>query len=621
MECSQHSRYYQHITVFIVGIEEQLEERERLLHSLEEFFLETQAGNTRQMLEEVAAEEVDFDEATLGLESALRTAQGAAERLLEIKREMGQLFTIMATYPDTKKGRKKLDKALMKAQEEVQSLTGTLQTVQSELEQTKEKCSQLQKAAEAKGTECAKLRKTVEQMKKVQLTNDSLKAELASIQADLKQAQADLEKAKNVPVKVEPVVREVVKVDEEKVRELEAALAQQREAYQKLIMERNELEGRLQTEVESIRTEHESEIQEMRVRYEEQLKSLMEEDEFEETGSREETDGEQVGGEEERGEGGEEMAVTGVEVEGDVPVSLVSESFVKRLKTEQQSQEKRLQQELADVKAKSRKMATALRAQLADTENKHVGEVNSLQKEIGQLSMSVDELKQTNTSLHEKLTRLQEEKDAMEKELQESVVVQQEQLAVIHQLQAELERATSDSSPEKVCKLVNRSAQWSMLSGQTTPKLLGVSPFQGFPQATPSVIPMDEVDLGSTSLNTPLDASMQQMPHCGSQAIPFSMDQSAVSLEPAPFGSPLLAGSAASETSTRPRPLSTLPLIMQPGLSPSSPLHLTFDHPVMVEWTKAYDLVIKVGRMHLCVYMYIFYSNSMWMSSCWSVMI
>ena len=280
------SKYQHNLTVFIVGLEEKCEDRERLLQSLQEFFLEAQAGNTQQLLEEVASEEIDFSEATLGLEGALETAQNAAQRLLEIKREMGQLFAIVATYPDTKKGRKKLEKALLKAQEEVQSLTSTLQDVQSELEQSKEKCSALQRSVEAKGAECAKLRKAAEQVKKLEVTNDSLKAELASVQLSLKKAQEELEKAVSAPAKVEPVVKEVVKVDEERVRELEAQLAQERTACQKLIAEKEEEGERHRSELDALRAEHDGEVEEMRSRYEEQLKSLMEDDDvFGETAS------------------------------------------------------------------------------------------------------------------------------------------------------------------------------------------------------------------------------------------------------------------------------------------------------------------------------------------------
>ena len=45
-----------------------------------------------------------------------------------------------------------------------------------------ERCQQLQQQVEAKGSECARLRKTADQAKTLQLTNDSLKAELSSVQ-------------------------------------------------------------------------------------------------------------------------------------------------------------------------------------------------------------------------------------------------------------------------------------------------------------------------------------------------------------------------------------------------------------------------------------------------------
>ena len=273
-------KYQQHIAVFIVRYEEMCTDRERLLESLQEFFLEMQAGNTQQVLKEVTAEEINFGEVTQGLESALETAQNAAQKLLEIKQEMAQLFSIAATYPDTKKGRKKLEKALLKSQEEVQGLSNTLQMVQGELEQSKIKCDQLQKQVESKSAECTRLRKTADQTKKLQATNDSLQVELSSVQAGFRKAQMELEKAQSAPTKTEPIVKEVVKMDEERVCELETLLSQERETYQKVVAEKEEMEEKFRSELELLRAEHESEIEEMRGRYEDQLKSLMEEDLF-----------------------------------------------------------------------------------------------------------------------------------------------------------------------------------------------------------------------------------------------------------------------------------------------------------------------------------------------------
>ena len=45
-----------------------------------------------------------------------------------------------------------------------------------------DRCQQLQQQVEAKGAECARLRKAADQVKTMQLTIDSLKAELGSMQ-------------------------------------------------------------------------------------------------------------------------------------------------------------------------------------------------------------------------------------------------------------------------------------------------------------------------------------------------------------------------------------------------------------------------------------------------------
>ena len=99
-----------------------------------------------------------------------------------------------------------------------------------------------------------------------------------SPQSSLKRAQADLEKAQSAPAK--EVVREVVRVDEARVKELEASLARERETVQQLTAEKAEWEGQQGAELEALKVEHEAELQEMRDRYEEQLRSLAVDDEF-----------------------------------------------------------------------------------------------------------------------------------------------------------------------------------------------------------------------------------------------------------------------------------------------------------------------------------------------------
>ena len=583
-------KYQQHIAVFIVRYEEMCTDRERLLESLQEFFLEMQAGNTQQVLKEVAAEEIDFGEVTQGLESALETAQNAAQKLLEIKQEMAQLFSIAATYPDTKKGRKKLEKALLKSQEEVQGLSNTLQAVQGELEQNKAKCDQLQKQVESKSAECTRLRKTADQMKKLQVTNDSLQVELSSVQAALRKAQMELEKVQSTPAKTEPIVKEVVKMDEGKVCELETLLSQERETYQKVVAEKEEMEEKFHAELESLRAEHESEIEEMRSRYEDQLKSLMEEDLFDapEEEVEEEEDGLEVTQKEEERfvASPVEMEGTSVEEEDDEASEkklLTSSSYVARMKMEGEAREKKLQEELTEVKAKSRKAVTALRAQLVEAENTHKSEVGSLKKEMSNLSGRVEEMECQNASLQERLSALEEKKQQLERELQQSTAVEQKQRALLQQLQEERSAGSGQTGGNiPLEELVNRSAQWSEPSGQMTPRSLPPHLTSSHATTTPITLPMDEVPFEDNTLQF------------GSPVFfPSSLQQSVTSFEPAPLGSLLHSTSGASDAPAIPPLHSMLAQSRLSHYSTSTPLHLTFDHPVVAEWTKAYDMMVK----------------------------
>ena len=581
------SKYQQYVTVFVVRYEEVCADRERLLASLEDSFLQIQAGNTEQVLVEVAAEEIDFSEVTQGLESALETAQGAAQKLLEIKQEMAQLFSIAATYPDTKKGRKKLEKALLKSQEEVQGLSSTLQAVQGELEQSKAKCDQLQKQVESKSAECTRLRKTADQMKKLQATKDSLQMELSSVQAALRKAQMELEKAQNAPTKTEQNVKEVVKVDEGRVCELETLLSQERETNQKVVAEKEEMEKKLRAELESLRAEHESEIEEMRGRYEDQLKSLMEEDMFdapEEEEVEEEEDGLEV--KEERFVASPmETEGTSVEKEDDgvgKEKLLASSSYVGRVKMEGEAREKKLQEELNEVKVKSRKAVTALRAQIMEAENTHRSEVDFLKKEVSNLSSHIEEMECQNASLQEQLSALEEGKQQVERELQQSIAVEEEQRALLQQLQEEYTaggRPTAGNIPLQ--DLVNRSAQWSEPSGQMTPRSLPPHLTSSL-ATTPVTLPMDEVPFEYNALQFASPAFF-----------PSSLQQSVTSFEPAPLGSPLHSTSGASNGPAIPPLHSMLAQSRLSHYSTSPQLHLTFDHPVIVEWTKAYDMMVK----------------------------
>lgn len=279
------SKYHQRLIVFMMGYEEKLEAMESVLGQLRDFFVETQAGGTEDLLEEVAGEELDLEEATRELDGAMSKAQSAMKKLVGIKKEMNHLMSIVAAYPDTNKGRKKMEMALLKAQEEVETLSKSLEEVQVGLRQSTEKSSQLQVQLDAKTKDCAELRKTADQVKLLQVGNEKLKRDLASSEKALAESQEQLKEVKAQKSKAQPT--ETSQADKKRLAELERAVQEERERRQGL---EAELETLVQThgeELAALKAEHEAESSDMRGRFEDQLKSLMEEDVFGEDGETE----------------------------------------------------------------------------------------------------------------------------------------------------------------------------------------------------------------------------------------------------------------------------------------------------------------------------------------------
>ena len=608
------AKYQRRVTVVLVGLEEAVEGRERLLQSLHEFFQETRAGNTDQLLDDVASEEIDFNEATAGLESALLTAQAAASRLLEIKKDMGQMFSIVQTYPDTKKGRKRLEKALLKAHEEVEGLKTQLLEVGVDLEGSREKCGKLQKQVDAKSAECERLRKMSGQIEQLQQANTGLTSELSSVKETLEKTQAELDRERQGRLLAKmQAVKEVVKVDESKVQELEAALATERDSRVQLEAKMAAREGEFQREKEALMAEHEAEVQDMRGRYEEQMRSLMVDDVFSEAGSQVEVGGgagEEVSGSDvEGGEGGREgegvneidtadaLEDQATQQEGRSS-GLASKSFTERLKKEHQLREKKLLEEINEVKSKSRKTITSLRAQVMEVESKHSDQLTTLQKEAAELTRQKESLDEERVELSKAVASLGEEKASLETQLREVVEREKQNEVRILELQQELEETAAakleEVAPEKAARLmqlVNRSAQWSEVppqSGLITPGSLEATstPLPSHP--LPPIVPMDEVPHGSAASSLQLDS--QTFPK-GTPLLPASLYQSVVSLEP-PLGSPLQTNA----TPTGPaHPPDALRMLAQSRLSHHSPptSGLSADHPIISEWIKAYDIVMK----------------------------
>ena len=154
----------------------------------------------------------------------------------------------------------------------------------------------------------------------------------------------------------------------------------------------------------------------------------------------------------------------------------VANSVLDKLKTEFESREKKLRQEIDDLKAKSRKTITALRAQIAVAQNKESGELDAARNEIKKFESRVNALEGENADLEERIVMLESEKANLSKELLETRSELENQVSLVKQLEERLQviqenqQSGSDGVRPVSNTLVERSAQWSEgeISGQTT---------------------------------------------------------------------------------------------------------------------------------------------------------
>ncbi len=543
-------------------MESKHEEKEKVLRSLDDFFQETKASDLEQFIAELDSNDIDFEEATVGIENALATATRAVTRLMAIEKEIGQLLALAASFPDTKKGRKKLEKALMKAQEEIQSMSGSLTDMKLELEETKSKCGHLQTSLDTKTTECVKLRKEAQQAKKLQSTNDSMKAELEKLSSALKKTEEELLKfQKNPP----PLVSHVV-VDEDKIAQLEETLKESQNAYELIKAEKEQQIDRLQDEMKNMKAQYEIEMAEMKASHEEQLHSLIEED----TG---EMDGFSKQG---NIDGSDDVT----NEEANLPVEL----------------EAILKSELEKVKNSSRKIITSLKARLAEAQLK----LESQEPEqITDLKNELTKLQQQNKQMNELYNRLQLELQTQQAACHKHMARLEElentlQILSIELQQVSQQQQSADGSPMHspllqrlspfLKDLATRSTQWS--DGGDRSRLTCSSPLSLTSSSQP-LIQMEDI-VHNTRYSSPL-SNRSVLLDSGSGSIHVSL----ANLHHT-HGSPLHNDSGKSVGNGDLPGNAGIVLSHLAAFSNSSkPDKITPDHPIIKEWTKAYEQVMR----------------------------
>ena len=238
-------------------------------------------------------------------------------------------------------------------------------------------------------------------------------------------------------------------------------------------------------------------------------------------------------------------------IAGSVRGRRMSKAIAGKIQKEFESREKKLKHDLDEVKAKSRKAVTSLKAQLAEANSRHADDMESVKQQLEELRENLENVQRENTSLMEQAENVKLENSDLAAKLGEREEEVNKYKTLADELQQRLDAFQSDFGKSTLTKDDNdvqqQSPQWSNQSEQLTPRSVGVAP-QLYEQ-TPPLLPMDEVfhsgdeqSLTSGSVVVPIPDGR------GVQFLATPLDQSMNSaINHAPLGSPLQSASLVSD--------------------------------------------------------------------------
>lgn len=210
--------------------------------------------------------------------------------------------------------------------------------------------------------------------------------------------------------------------------------------------------------------------------------------------------------------------------------AMISTSEVDLLKKEFKEKERKLLEEIEAIKTKSHKIVASLQLKLADSDSRFTAQKDKLMAELSASREELAQAKRESVELGRKLVYLEEEREKSLESLQEKV-------AKIAQLEVELQKSTASISLTLSPELQQEKA----LSIPSATPLPTNSPMQSV--STMPLVGLEEVfdreeDNDQQELSNILMTSLDER----SNLFPSSLEHSAVTMDPAPLGSPSFLG-------------------------------------------------------------------------------
>ncbi|XP_070545769.1 myosin-1B-like isoform X2 [Ptychodera flava] len=274
-------KYQQEVVVFIVGYEDNCTHRAKLLSQLNDFFVST--INTYDEDELMPKrKEVDLDEISSSIQTALDTAENATQKLSEINHEMVTYVQTLTGGKGATKSKKKLEKALQQAKDDIQSLTDKLLGAQTEIEDKEDKMTMLYKQIDVKNMEIQKqkaqtevAREKLKQIDELKLVISAKEDEIDGWRKKVADVQLHMQQVEQSREASQAKLRASNEDNQNLIDKLQSKLTQ---ALVALEDTKTELKKEHDTVVRDLQKRHRDDIVALKNEYEEKIRQLEEEE-------------------------------------------------------------------------------------------------------------------------------------------------------------------------------------------------------------------------------------------------------------------------------------------------------------------------------------------------------
>ncbi|XP_059162695.1 myb-like protein V [Physella acuta] len=266
--------YQQQVTIFIVGYSETCQQKLRLLQQVNQFFTE----NSKNIDEEdwfPTTPDMDLEEASNTVEDTLSHAHELSRKLAELNREMVSYMASSIEKKASNKGRKKIERALQQAREEVSGLNEKLTALQKDLDEKDEKVHNFLKQMESKNLEVQKYRTAAELAKTATDELDALRkeiqqkdAKIISQRQQLAKQEVELTQVNHIKEKTDLSLTEEF---QQKITILQKELDDQKKTNEEIKKEMTRL---LDNQMQALHETHRQEMEELRHQHETEAMKL-----------------------------------------------------------------------------------------------------------------------------------------------------------------------------------------------------------------------------------------------------------------------------------------------------------------------------------------------------------